>query len=164
MTSYDPIVRKQGATNAKFVSRIAVGLVGGLALGACVSPSTTGARNLSTVNDTGQIVAAQDEVETPKVEPRIEDFKIDLVVTSDECFGSADALTTVEPELAYTGSGFDGDYRLIYKINVSGGSSITDTIGISGDGSYRASEQMIDAPTCDPKLTVRMGDGKPLPV
>jgi hypothetical protein len=86
-------------------------------------------------------------------DPVVSDFMLDLILLEDECYGSAGALLTVEPDLTWLGndSKLDAgeDWTLIYEIH--GGEYGTETYNLTvhgDDGSYSYDEHIISTASC----------------
>lgn len=81
----------------------------------------------------------------------LNDFQIDLIVLDSECFGSAGANVTAEPNLSIDGGEFDGQATLVY--DVRGGEAVeTHSMELNGS-SYTYDKLFISTASCNFNLT-----------
>lgn len=85
------------------------------------------------------------------------DFRVRLVETGRECFGSAGGLVTVEPELSYVNEapGNDRTFLVVYEIRGGEDGAQTYSIDVTG-GEYAFDDAIISTPTCSTNLTAKV--------
>jgi hypothetical protein len=89
----------------------------------------------------------------PQRAPTVKDFAINLVVVEDQCFDTAGALVTFEPEVKYSGPNLTGQtWSLTYQLN-GGKSPNIYTIEGSGNDFTVNDRQRVQTRTCQDVLT-----------
>lgn len=87
----------------------------------------------------------------------IDDVSIDLFVIESQCFNTAGATVTVEPDVSIDTARYDGrETRVVYEI--LGGEAVERFhLTLEGD-SYSYEEHRVSTPTCSDTLTARVVD------
>jgi hypothetical protein len=85
------------------------------------------------------------------------DFLVELVVLEDECFNSAGALVTVEPDLTLTSTREPApDQELTIVFEIHGGENVeTQRIDLTGD-SYSYEEHVVSTESCEYELSAEV--------
>lgn len=112
-----------------------------------------------------QVLAEMDTVEPSDVEINdvevsepedltTDDFEIELVILESQCFNTAGASVTVEPDLA-TSADVTRDYTIVYEIH-GGEATETFNIELHEDGTYEFDQEFISTESCDYVLTAEV--------
>ena len=149
----------------RWIERVVI-LVVGMALGFGIaggagdveaedSPSTTSEVTSTTEPTTTTepvTTTTQAASTTSRVEATTSDFIVELIVLESECFNTAGALVTVEPDLF---SDVTGNYTIVYEIH--GGEAVeTLRLELSDDGSYSYSEHTVSTASCEYDLSTEV--------
>jgi hypothetical protein len=106
------------------------------------------------------VVGGQLHVASPPVQVEFapEDFTIELVVLESQCFNTAGALVTVEPELAINTIKPTAGQTLTIVYEIHGGENV-ETYNLEVEGtSYSYDEHTVSTETCEPELTAEVVD------
>jgi len=95
--------------------------------------------------------ATTEAPETDDAPYTLDDFTIELITLESECFDSAGALVTVEPDLYIRDGEYPGKATLVFEIR-GGEHTETFRMELDGDG-YTTNEEMIATATCSANLT-----------
>jgi hypothetical protein len=118
------------------------------------------------VLETGSANAVESAVEpaTPITESlsssvSTSDFDVSMFITENECYNSAGALITAEPDLTYIGTeDIDGrEFTIVFDVT-GGGMRQTGSVELHADGQYSYGSEMYDTPTCVSTLTATVTD------
>ena len=100
----------------------------------------------------------QSEYVEPAESVSLSDFSVDLFITENQCFDTAGALITAEPDLSYTGTAdLDGrTFTIVYEVS-GGGANETYSMELNGDdGNYSYDTHMISTDRCVDGLNARV--------
>lgn len=100
------------------------------------------------VTDAAEAVEDAPEVEPPADKLALADIQLELITLENQCFDTAGALITVEPDLYVPGGQVEGTWTLIYEIT-GGGAFETYSMELSGDR-YSKNEHHISTDACVP--------------
>jgi hypothetical protein len=97
--------------------------------------------------------APDDEPVAPASHVSPSDFSISMFITENQCFDSAGALITAEPDLSYIGNDdLDGrEFTIVYSV-----AGETYNVDLQGDGQYRYDRVILDTPSCTSSLSARV--------
>lgn len=126
-------------------------------LAACASPAATTAPTTTTeaTTTTQPTTTTTRPTTTTAVSFDLDNFSVELIVTESECFGSAGALVTVEPEMTVVNLPPD-DYRATLVFEIHGGEA-DETANLEIDGAeYSYDELLISTASCDYELSVEL--------
>lgn len=92
--------------------------------------------------------------EAPELPVSASDFAITMFITENECYDSAGALITAEPDLTYLGTqDLTGrEFTIVFDVS-GGGLEQTGSVELQSDGKYSYESEMYDVPTCPDTLT-----------
>ncbi|MEV7970491.1 hypothetical protein AB0O34_31565 [Sphaerisporangium sp. NPDC088356] len=140
------------------VAALAVGCVGGFAIGGAGKAVTSGTS--APVAQSGGEQPVVDETSTePAAEytPKRSDFEVTIKTISKKCYGSAGCNVTYRAELAYGGPPLPDDktYTVSYKLT-GGDDSTIGSIDVTGDQMSRPSEEMISTPSSTSVLKAKV--------
>lgn len=133
------------------------GIVGGDEEDKGEQPTTTTVETTTTTTQP-TTTTTQPTTTTTQVELTTDDFLIELFVIEDECFGSAGALVTVEPDLTYVGANPypGGEHLLVFEISGVEGGTETYNLTVHDDGNYTYNQEMLSTTSCDYNLGVEV--------
>lgn len=148
--------------------KVVMGVVGALVVIAVVAPdpdeaeadttTTTAAPETTTSTSTTSTSTTTTQPTTTATETFDEDdFLVELIILESQCFNSAGALVTVEPDLtltAATGPAPDQELTIVFEIH--GGEFVeTRRLDVTGD-SYSYEEYVVSTESCEYDLSTEI--------
>lgn len=98
---------------------------------------------------------------TTEAEPlTTDDVSVSLFIIEDECFNTAGALVTVEPDVSVSAT-VDQEYLVVYEISGVEGGSETYNLTLHDDGTYTFSQEQLSTESCDHDLQVNVTAVRP---
>lgn len=114
--------------------------------------TTTTSTSTTTTSTTSTSTTSTTTTTAPTPTLTADDFHVELVITENQCFNTAGANITFEPELTYVGSGPypGGEYLLVYRVEQTGE---TFNLEVHDDGRYSYDEEFVQTDDCPDELS-----------
>lgn len=111
-----------------------IGGMGGCAVGCSMGAATTGLGHSLSTPSSSAIAEATTTESLPAVAPKASDFRVDVTVTEQKCFGSAGCNYQLNVDPTYIGSAtISGKWKVIYVLH-GGDDPQTGNFTVDGDG------------------------------
>lgn len=89
-----------------------------------------------------------------------DDVSLSLFIIEDECFNTAGALVTVEPDVSVSGP-VDQEYLVVYEISGVEGGTETFNLTLHADGTYSFRQETLSTESCNHDLQVTVTAVRP---